>query len=78
MRSIQLGSYDRMFKNVIESYSGYLQLQHQDYFDDPVLDNSFETGPELINKITDDPNIIKIVPGWNHLLSLLPVIILSE
>ncbi len=62
MRSIQLGSYDRMFKNVIESYSGYLQLQHQDYFDDPVLDNSFETDPELINKITDDPNIIKIVP----------------
>jgi putative ABC transport system permease protein len=27
MRSFQLGAYDRLFKNVIESYSGYLQLR---------------------------------------------------
>jgi len=62
MRSIQLGSYDRMFKNVIESYSGYLQLQHQDYFDEPILDNSFETDPRLLERINEDPNVINIVP----------------
>lgn len=62
MRSIQLGSYDRMFRNVIESYSGYLQLQHQDYFDEPILDNSFEAESRLLNRITEDPNIISIVP----------------
>ncbi len=51
MRSFQLGAYDRLFKNVIESYSGYLQLQHMDYFDDPNLDNSFEIDQSLIDQI---------------------------
>ena len=41
MRSFQLGAYDRMFKNIIESYTGYLQVQNIKYFDDPVLANSF-------------------------------------
>lgn len=62
MRSFQLGSYDRMFKNVIESYSGYLQLQHTDYFDDPTIDNSFEIDPSLIGKIKDDPNVNDVIP----------------
>ena len=62
MRSFQLGAYDRMFKNVIESYSGYLQLQHEDYFDDPVIDNSFEVRQDLLDKIKKDPNVEDIVP----------------
>ncbi|HPF01605.1 MAG TPA: FtsX-like permease family protein [Bacteroidales bacterium] len=62
MRSFQLGSYDRMFKNVIESYSGYLQLQHTDYFDDPTIDNSFEIDPSLISKIKKDPNVNDVIP----------------
>jgi putative ABC transport system permease protein len=48
MRSFQLGAYDRLFKNVIESYTGYLQLQHIDYFDDPNIDNSFEIDQGVI------------------------------
>jgi ABC-type lipoprotein release transport system permease subunit len=62
MRSFQLGAYDRLFKNVIESYSGYLQLQHVDYFDDPNLDNSFEIDQTLIDEIKKDPNINDVVP----------------
>jgi putative ABC transport system permease protein len=62
MRSFQLGAYDRLFKNVIESYSGYLQLQHIDYFDDPNLDNSFEIDQALIDKIKKDPNVNNVVP----------------
>ncbi len=62
MRSFQLGAYDRMFKNVIESYSGYLQLQHIDYFDDPNLDNSFEIDQSLIDQIKQDPNVNDVVP----------------
>jgi ABC-type lipoprotein release transport system permease subunit len=62
MRSFQLGAYDRLFKNVIESYSGYLQLQHIDYFDDPNLDNSFEINQALIGQIRKDPNVTDIVP----------------
>jgi ABC-type lipoprotein release transport system permease subunit len=62
MRSIQLGSYDRMFRNVIESYSGYLQVQQKDYFDEPVLDNSFEADQEIFGMIESDPNVRAIVP----------------
>src|SRR4030043_212648 len=62
MRSFQLGAYDRMFKNVIESYSGYLQLQHVDYFDDPNIDYSFEIDNALIDQIKEDPNVITVVP----------------
>lgn len=62
MRSFQLGVYDRMFKNVIESYSGYLQLQHEDYFDDPIIDNSFEIDQVLINDLKEDQNVKDVVP----------------
>ncbi|MGB8489801.1 MAG: FtsX-like permease family protein [Bacteroidales bacterium] len=62
MRSFQLGSYDRLFKNVIESYTGYLQIQQKDYFDDPVLDNGFEIRSSLLDSIGDDPNISGLVP----------------
>ena len=62
MRSFQLGAYDRMFKNIIESYTGYLQIQHMDYFDEPTIDNSFELSQPLIDKIESDPNVNTLVP----------------
>ena len=62
MRSIQLGSYDRMFKNVIESYTGYLQVQHQDYFDEPEINNSFELSGDLLESIKADPNVKNVSP----------------
>lgn len=62
MRSFQLGAYDRMFKNIIESYSGYLQLQHKDYFDEPSIDNSFSVTPEVMEAISSDMNVEVIVP----------------
>ncbi|TFH49422.1 MAG: hypothetical protein E4G92_01885, partial [Bacteroidia bacterium] len=64
MRSFQLGAYDRMFKNAIESYTGYLQLQHKDYFDDPVIDNSFELDLSVTERIISDPNVTAIVPRF--------------
>ena len=62
MRSFQLGAYDRMFKNIIESYTGYLQVQNIKYFDDPVLDNSFAADSALFERIKADPNVTGIVP----------------
>ncbi len=62
MRSFQLGAYDRLFKNVIESYTGYLQLQQKDYFDEAVLDNGFEFDQGLADKMKTDPNVKDVVP----------------
>jgi len=62
MRSFQLGSYDRLFKNAIESYSGYLQVQNIDYFDEPILDNSFELDQSTVNDLVKDQNVRTVVP----------------
>ncbi len=62
MRSFQLGSYSHMIKNVIETYIGYVQIQHKEYFDDKVLENSIEYNQELIDKIKSDNNVIVATP----------------
>jgi len=62
MRSFQLGVYDRIFKNIVESYTGYLQVQHADYFDESVIDNSFEFDQSLVEALKSDPNISSVIP----------------
>lgn len=62
MRSFQLGAYDAMFRNVIEAYTGYLQLQNTDYFDEPVLDNAFQIDQVISGTILADPNVSDMVP----------------
>jgi len=62
MRSFQLGAYERMFRNVIESYTGYLQLQGSDYFDEAILDNGFEIDTVFLEKLATDRNVKTIVP----------------
>lgn len=62
MRSLQLGSYDYMYKNVIESYSGYIQLQQQEWWYDKSVDNSFEFTEEVKKWLLADENIEQIIP----------------
>ena len=62
MRAFQLGTYDKLYRDVIESYTGYLQLQQSDYFDEPGLDNSFEVDPAMLMEFEDDPNVTAVVP----------------
>jgi ABC-type lipoprotein release transport system permease subunit len=42
MRSYQLGSYDNMITNFIQSFTGYLQVQHVKYQDNPLIDYAFD------------------------------------
>ena len=62
MRSFQLGTYSHMIKQSIEMFSGYLQVQNPDYFDDPNLDNSFELSPDVLKIIQTTPGIKVAVP----------------
>jgi putative ABC transport system permease protein len=64
MRSLQLGSYNHMFKNVIESYTGYLQIQNQDFWDNKTIDNVFDYTPDLGQTVLDDANTNQIVPRF--------------
>jgi ABC-type lipoprotein release transport system permease subunit len=63
-RSLQLGSYDIMFRNVIESYTGYIQVQHQDFWDEKIVDNTFAYDPVLDQEIIGDENVIATVPRF--------------
>jgi ABC-type lipoprotein release transport system permease subunit len=64
MRSLQLGSYDHMFSNVIESYTGYLQVQNEDFKDNSIVDNSFKATSQLLNTLSGNSNVTDIVPRF--------------
>jgi len=51
MSSMQEGSYSSMIDNVVKFYSGYIQVQHKDYWDKKTVNNSFENHSNLINDI---------------------------
>jgi ABC-type lipoprotein release transport system permease subunit len=64
MRSLQLGTYDHMFRNVIESYTGYVQIQHEDFWDNRLIDNVFPYTPELEKLVLSDKNANATVPRF--------------
>ncbi len=62
MRSFQLGTYEHMIHQAIESFSGYIQIQNTDFFYDPTIDNSFEYSEEFITSVQNTNNIKVTVP----------------
>jgi ABC-type lipoprotein release transport system permease subunit len=62
MRSYQLGSYDRMILNFIESYSGYLQVQHVKYQDNPSVDYSCDYSDSLVSSVSRISNVVSVSP----------------
>lgn len=62
MRSFQLGSYDHMVNNVVQSYTGFIQIQNKDYWDDKVIDNTFPISDSLIKKVKSTENVTDVVP----------------
>jgi len=64
MRSLQLGSYDHMFRNVIESYTGYLQVQNEGFKDNATVDNAFAFTPETRHILLKDKNVTDVVPRF--------------
>ncbi|MBN1949659.1 MAG: ABC transporter permease [Bacteroidales bacterium] len=62
MRSFQLGFYDHMIKNAIENFSGFIQVQHEDFMDDPSMNNVFEYNDEFIGKLKSTDGIKAVVP----------------
>ncbi len=64
MRSIQLGSYDHMYKNAIESYTGYIQVQHKDFWDEKIVDNTFTYDQSLEQQLLADENVEGTIPRF--------------
>jgi ABC-type lipoprotein release transport system permease subunit len=64
MRSLQLGTYSSMYKNIIESYSGYIQVQDEDFWENKIVDNVFENTAGLRERIKEDENVEDIIPRF--------------
>jgi ABC-type lipoprotein release transport system permease subunit len=62
MRSYQLGSYDHMINNLIESFTGHLQVQNVKYQDDPLIDNSFGYNDSIASAISKIDKVVSVTP----------------
>lgn len=62
MRAIQLGTYKNMTKNVVQAYTGYIQIFQKDYFDDKSIENSIELDNNLLREIEKQENVSLTVP----------------
>ena len=61
MRALQFGFYDNIIKTVVESYSGYVEIHSDGYWDNQSLDNSMRVDQKLINDINSVDGIDNIV-----------------
>ena len=62
MRSLQLGSYERMIDNSVRFYTGYIQVHKLGYWEEQVLDNAFAPPGELQSKIESLEGVEAAVP----------------
>jgi ABC-type lipoprotein release transport system permease subunit len=62
MRSFQLGTYDNMIDNFVESYSGYLQVQHNDFWEKKSINNTVEYTDSLRQTIESHANVKAVFP----------------
>ncbi len=62
MRSMQLGSYERMIDNSVKFYTGYIQVHKDGYWDEQTLNNAFMPSDSLINGLAGIPDVEAVVP----------------
>ncbi|MCW3805838.1 ABC transporter permease [Plebeiibacterium marinum] len=62
MGSMQEGSYNSMISNLVNFYSGYIQLHNEDYWEDKSINNSFFESDSLVNKVMAVDGIDYIIP----------------
>ncbi len=62
LRSMQEGSYSNMIRNVVKSYSGYLQIHEKDYWEKKSIDNSFSFNDSLLAIINSTSGVTGYIP----------------
>lgn len=60
--SLQEGVFDNLIKNVVSFYSGYIQVHKEGYWNEQILDNTFEGSNQLESKILQQTNVTAIAP----------------
>lgn len=62
MRSMQLGTYTYMIQNTVSLYTGYLQLQGKNYWDERSFDESIPVNDSLLQAIAALPHVTHVNP----------------
>lgn len=62
MRSMQLGMYDHMIKNVVGKYTGYVQVHAKHFWDEQNLDNSLVFNKGLADTLKSVKGVTHIIP----------------
>ncbi|HEU4608445.1 MAG TPA: ABC transporter permease, partial [Chitinophagaceae bacterium] len=60
--SLQDGIFDNLVKNIVSFYSGEIQVQRPDYWNEQILDNGFEEKETVEKKLLAGKNIAGITP----------------
>lgn len=62
MTSMQEGSYSKMVEIVVKFYSGYMQVHHEDYWENKSINNSFEYDRALVDQILANKDVDFVIP----------------
>jgi ABC-type lipoprotein release transport system permease subunit len=62
MSSMQEGSYSSMISNIVTFYSGYIQVQDEDYWENKTINNTFIPSDSLIREISGVREITLFTP----------------
>ena len=60
MRSMQFGFYDNIINTIVQSYSGYVQIHANGYWDKQSVNNSMKVDEKLLNEINSIDGINNI------------------
>lgn len=62
MRSMQEGQYTDMIENTVGTFTGYIQVHGQGYWDDKTLDNTLVATDSVYATIRDEESVQAVVP----------------
>ena len=62
MRGFQLGSYQKMVDNVVQAYTGYIQVFDRNYQVDKIIENTFLISDDLVSEMEKSENVTLALP----------------
>jgi len=62
MTSMQEGSYSKMVEIVVKFYSGYMQVHHEDYWENKSINNSFDYDQALVDRLKSHSEVDFVIP----------------
>ena len=60
--SVNEGQHDKMFENMMQVFSGYLQVNKEGFHDDPGVEKSFTVSPELLEIVDNEETVASASP----------------